>query len=170
VIRSFGTLNAMKLVIAVGLAGLSFMLHQEHARAASDQWRIYSSVEVYGTDLWEYGKHFDEGNVAFGARDFNTQSDAGFNAYLRVNVAANQAYYFLYRVRPNGTCATYASVMQYIGGSWVDIGGTELHFLHMDDPQGPLQTDYATRRGSATRSDNTWVSSLLPQAAASGRT
>lgn len=62
--------------------------------------------------------HFDEGNVAFGARDWNFASDGdGTPVYLRLNLYQTQTYFTRYHIypTPGDSCTMSAKLTQYLG-------------------------------------------------------
>ena len=141
--RSAAVVFACKVIFGVLLVAVAQVLRPEEAEASTIQWNLYSSLEP-PSGQYEFGMHFDEsGNPQFGARDFNVASDEGDPVFLRVNVATNQTYYFLYDIQAYGTCSRKANVRRYIGGSWQLLGGTELHFLHMENLASAGHTSYA---------------------------
>lgn len=124
--------NILKLACAVAVAIISIWWYSGVSYASVVQVRIYSSLEP-SSGLFDFGMHFDEGNVAFGARDWNFSGDGDSTpVYLRLNLYHTQTYYVRYHIypTPGSSCSMSAKLAQYIGGQWIDIGGTELHFDH----------------------------------------
>jgi hypothetical protein len=148
--RIIRNMNILKLAAALAMVVVSVWWNSNVAEAATLQVRIYSSLEP-GSGLYEYGKHFDEGNVAFGARDWNFTTDGdSTHVYLRLNLYQTQTYYLRYHIynSPGSSCSMTAKLAQYIGGQWIDIGGTELHFDHQTQT-GETWTNYVLYSGEA---------------------
>ena len=147
------SMNLLKIGLAALIVCLGLWWQTGSANATTVQIRIYSSLEP-SSDLQDSGLHFDEGNVAFGARDWIFYgAGSSTHVYLRLNLYQTQIYFVRYHVYPIGSdCTMGAKLAQYINGSWVDIGGTEIHFEHQTQI-AETWTAYAINAGEAIALD-----------------
>jgi hypothetical protein len=114
------------------LLAFSFTKSADAGGPLIEYYRMYPGLD-YG-DLYQYGMHFDEASVNYGARDFNRpgDADAGKETYFRVQLSAPyQAYPLVFRLTHLGNCGVEATAGFVLGGQFYAYAGERFHYIHL---------------------------------------
>lgn len=126
-------LEARLALLAASIGVLvGVLLSAPRAEAASLQVLHYPAQQHTG--LFDYGWHFDETGNSFGARDYNYSGDGSSDwETLRVKLDQTQTYAIRWKITPRTCGVTAVQQQNTTGSTWITNGGTEMHFLHMQD-------------------------------------
>lgn len=125
----YKVLLAGSLAVAVLVFGRA-----DSAHATTALWNVYPGVVTSG--IYDYGWHFDETNTPqFGARDLSyAGAGSSTNAVFSAKLTATSTYPLRWRFDTVSKSCTTIVIMQVLFfGSWLDVSGTEMHYLHLAD-------------------------------------
>jgi hypothetical protein len=116
----------------VGVLAVALMSPASPTLAATyGSWNVYPGFYTPGT--WDYGWHFDEGSPQWGARDYNYSGDAGGNVVFYAKLTQNASYPVRWRFDSSVNCHVHVIAQANLNGTWYDISGTEMHYVHLVD-------------------------------------
>ena len=126
---------ARVVVLAIGLALLFVVAPEPRPTRAccTATWTVYPGLP--NSSIADYGWHYDElAGPQWGARDYSYAGDAGANVVLSVKLTQTSTYSLRWRFdSTSASCTVKATAQAFVFNTWVDVAGTEMHFIHLSD-------------------------------------